>query len=270
MIIANVLGAVADKIFLQNPDTFSSLVAWIGIFTYTMQLYFDFSGYSDMAIGLGLIFGFKFLENFNYPYLSKSITEFWRRWHISLSTWFKLYVYFPLGGNRVSKWKHYRNLLIVFFVTGFWHGAGWSFILWGLWHGFFIVLEKMIGLAQETQNKLSNAFKHVYAIMVVALGFVLFRASDLPYAIKYLKRMFSFSVAPENAYPLQYYGGPVEIFISIVALLCSIGLFANMLKFAEKNKFTKATINLWLIILLVFSLSLIAASTYNPFIYFNF
>ncbi|MGN0018331.1 MAG: MBOAT family O-acyltransferase [Candidatus Gastranaerophilaceae bacterium] len=270
MIIANTLGAVVDKIFEQCPDAFSSFVAWIGGFAYIMQLYFDFSGYSDMAIGLGLIFGFKFLENFNYPYISKSITEFWRRWHISLSTWFKLYIYIPLGGNRVGKLLHYRNLMIVFFVTGFWHGAGWTFIVWGIWHGLFIVIEKATGLAKETQNKLANIFKHVYAILVVTIGFVVFRASDITYALKYVKRMFSFSSAPANAYPLTYYGGVVEILISIIAVLCAIGLFSGMLEYAERNKFTKATVNLWLIVLLIFSLSLIAASTYNPFIYFNF
>ena len=270
MIIANIIGAVVDKIFIQSPDTFSSFVAWIGAFAYIMQLYFDFSGYSDMAIGLGLIFGFKFLENFNYPYISKSITEFWRRWHISLSTWFKLYIYIPLGGNRVGKFLHYRNLLIVFFVTGFWHGAGWTFIVWGIWHGLFIVMEKATGLAQETQNKIANIFKHIYAMLVVTLGFVVFRADNITYALKYIKRMFSFSPAPASAYPLSYYGGIAEIIISIIAILCSVGLFANMLNFAQKNKYTKAFVNLWLLIIFVFSLSLVAASTYNPFIYFNF
>ncbi|MBQ3311589.1 MBOAT family protein [bacterium] len=270
MIIANIIGAVVDKIFIQSPDTFSSFVAWIGAFAYIMQLYFDFSGYSDMAIGLGLIFGFKFLENFNYPYISKSITEFWRRWHISLSTWFKLYIYIPLGGNRVGKLLHYRNLLIVFFVTGFWHGAGWTFIVWGIWHGLFIVMEKATGLAQETQNKIANIFKHIYAMLVVTLGFVVFRADNITYALKYIKRMFSFSPAPASAYPLSYYGGIAEIIISIIAILCSVGLFANMLNFAQKNKYTKAFVNLWLLIIFVFSLSLVAASTYNPFIYFNF
>lgn len=270
MLIANVMGAVADKIFAQCPDAFSSFVAWIGAFAYILQLYFDFSGYSDMAIGLGLIFGFKFLENFNFPYVSKSISEFWRRWHISLSTWFKLYIYIPLGGNRVSNMRTYFNLMVVFFVTGFWHGAGWTFIFWGLWNGIFIVMEKATGMLKDSESKLVNALKHVYAMFVVIIGFVMFRAADMSYAIKYIKRMFSFSPAPENAYALTYYGGTVEILTTVVAVLCAIGLFSKMLEFGERNKFSKAVVNLWLLILFIFSLSLIAASTYNPFIYFNF
>ena len=140
MLIANTMGAVADKIFMQPADTFSPLTAWVGALSYTMQLYYDFSGYSDMAIGLGLIFGFTFMENFNYPYISKSITEFWRRWHISLSTWFKQYLYIPLGGNRKGKNRTYLNLFIVFLLTGIWHGASWNFVIWGVWNGVFIIL----------------------------------------------------------------------------------------------------------------------------------
>ena len=148
MLIANTMGAIADKIFIQDPHTFSHLTAWLGAIAYSFQLYFDFSGYSDMAIGLGAIFGFKFLENFNYPYISKSITEFWRRWHISLSTWFKQYVYISLGGNRVGKLKTLRNLGIVFLLTGIWHGAAWNFVIWGIWHGIFIILEKTLNIKE--------------------------------------------------------------------------------------------------------------------------
>ena len=149
MLIANTLGAVADKIFTQPVENFDALTAWVGAIAYTLQLYYDFSGYSDMAIGLGSIFGFKFLENFNYPYISKSITEFWRRWHISLSTWFKEYLYIPLGGNRVSKRRNLFNLFVVFLATGVWHGASWNFIFWGLWHGAFIIFEKLTGSRGE-------------------------------------------------------------------------------------------------------------------------
>ena len=145
MLLANTLGAVADKIFAQPVEQFNALTAWIGAVAYTFQLYYDFSGYSDMAIGLGAIFGFKFLENFNYPYISKSITEFWRRWHISLSTWFKEYLYIPLGGNRVTKKRNMLNLFVVFLATGIWHGAEWTFVIWGLWHGAFIIFEKVTG-----------------------------------------------------------------------------------------------------------------------------
>ena len=153
VLIANTLGAIADKVFImQYPFQFSPIVAWLGAISYSFQLFFDFSGYSDMAIGLGLIFGFRFMENFNYPYISKSITEFWRRWHISLSTWFKQYVYIPLGGNRNGKLKQLRNLGIVFLLTGIWHGAAWNFVIWGAWHGFFIIMEKITGIDKETNN----------------------------------------------------------------------------------------------------------------------
>ena len=149
VLIANTLGVVADKVFIQDPTTFSHLTAWLGALSYTLQLYFDFSGYSDMAIGLGLIFGFRFMENFNYPYTSKSITEFWRRWHISLSTWFKEYVYISLGGNRKGKFRTLVNLAIVFLLTGIWHGAQWTFIVWGIWQGVFIIIEKISNFNQR-------------------------------------------------------------------------------------------------------------------------
>ncbi|NLB25903.1 MAG: MBOAT family protein, partial [Bacteroidales bacterium] len=145
VLLANTLGAVADKIFELSPDNMQTSIAWIGSLAYSFQLFFDFSGYSDMAIGLGLIFGFHIKDNFDYPYISKSITEFWRRWHISLSTWFKQYLYIPLGGNRVSKGRNYFNLGVVFLLTGFWHGAAWNFVVWGIWHGLFIIFEKITG-----------------------------------------------------------------------------------------------------------------------------
>ncbi len=275
MLIANTMGFVADKIFTQAPDNFSPLVAWIGSISYSFQLFFDFSGYSDMAIGLGLIFGFRFMENFNYPYISKSITEFWRRWHISLSTWFKEYVYIPLGGNRKGKIKQLRNLWIVFLLTGIWHGASWNFIVWGLWHGFFIILEKVSGIANNTENKITNFCKHIYCILVFIIGWVIFRAENLSYALTYIKNMFGLVKVHDVEYLLSYYGGRYEILIGIIALICSIPLFA---KYREKfqydgslkRKVANLFINICLICLLIFSLSAIAASTYNPFIYFRF
>lgn len=153
MLIANTCGEIADKIFIQNPENFSTSVAWLGAISYTLQIYFDFSGYSDMAIGLGHIFGFKFKENFNYPYISKTITEFWRRWHISLSTWFKQYLYIPLGGNRISPKRTYVNLFIVFLATGVWHGASWNFVVWGLWNAFFIIIERYFVLIKRVKDQ---------------------------------------------------------------------------------------------------------------------
>ncbi len=273
MLIANTLGAVADKIFSQNPDSFSHIIAWIGAISYTFQLYFDFSGYSDMAIGLGLIFGFKFMENFNYPYISKSITEFWRRWHISLSTWFKNYAYIPLGGNRKNKLTTIRNLGIVFLLTGIWHGANWTFVVWGLWHGMFIIIEKLLNIKEFEQQKHSlkiNILRHIYCILAFVIGWVIFRADSLSYAIRYLANMFFVLHLDKNnfIYSLSYYVGRIEIITLIIAILCSIPLFKNMIYI--QNKIMRLIVNSWLLILFYLSTITIAANTYNPFIYFRF
>ena len=172
VLLANTLGGVVDTIYALPVSEISVSAAWLGAVAYMLQLYFDFSGYSDMAIGLGHMFGFKFLENFNYPYLSRSVSEFWRRWHISLSTWFKQYLYIPLGGNRVSTFRQYFNLFFVFLVTGFWHGASWSFIIWGIWNGIFICSEKLTGLKKDPKNSLSSIFRVIYADFVFLTGLV--------------------------------------------------------------------------------------------------
>lgn len=275
MLIANTMGLIADKVFSQAPDAFSPLVAWIGAITYSFQLFFDFSGYSDMAIGLGLIFGFKFMENFNYPYISKSITEFWRRWHISLSTWFKEYVYIPLGGNRHGKLKQLRNLGIVFLLTGIWHGASWNFVIWGLWHGFFIILEKITGISNETSNKFVNFIKHIYCILAFVIGWVMFRAEDMTYAWKYIRNMFGLIPVHDVQYAVGYYGSRYELFIAIIALICVLPVFSKSREWLQydgtfKKKAANVIVNIWLIILFILSVASIAASTYNPFIYFRF
>ena len=273
VLIANTMGAIADKIFTQDPHTFSHLIAWLGSITYTFQLYFDFSGYSDMAIGLGLIFGFKFMENFNYPYISKSITEFWRRWHISLSTWFKQYVYISLGGNRVGKLKTLRNLGIVFLLTGIWHGAQWTFVIWGIWHGFFIILEKIFNIKEfesKVHPKYINVLMHIYCIFVFVIGWVIFRADNMKYAWDYLMNMFGLLHLHTNEflYAPAYYLDRAEIVTIIVAILCSMPLFKNLIYF--ENKVVKSLVNIWLILLFFLSTITIASSTYNPFIYFRF
>lgn len=270
VLLANTLGAVADKIFAQPVEEFDAGIAWIGAIAYSFQLFYDFSGYSDMAIGLGSIFGFKFLENFNYPYISKSITEFWRRWHISLSTWFKEYLYIPLGGNRVSHRRTYLNLFLVFLATGFWHGASWNFIFWGLWHGFFIIFEKASGW-----NKLSGGWKiniaqHLYTIFVFVIGWVMFRAENMTYAWSYIKKMFGLIDAHKIIYEPSYYIDNLEIIAFIVATLCAAPVFKNILYIRFEQKFLRACVNLWLFVLFVYSAATIAASTYNPFIYFRF
>ena len=270
MLLANVFGSIADKIFNQPVEAFDTATAWVGAIAYSLQLYFDFSGYSDMAIGLGAIFGFKFLENFNYPYISKSITEFWRRWHISLSTWFKEYLYIPLGGNRVSRSRTYINLFIVFLATGIWHGASWNFIIWGLWHGFFIILERITGWHKKEGGWLLNSLKHVYTILIFVIGWVMFRADTMSYAWNYLKNMFGFISEHKIVYDIEYYVEGIELVAFAVALLCAVPLFRGILTLPPRYKKCYSLINIWLLLLFVASAASIAASTYNPFIYFRF
>ena len=272
-IIANTMAVIADKIFIQDPHNFSHLVAWLGALAYTLQLYFDFSGYSDMAIGLGLIFGFRFMENFNYPYISKSITEFWRRWHISLSTWFKQYVYIPLGGNRGKLYKTCVNLGIVFLLTGIWHGAAWTFIVWGIWHGIFIIIEKIFNIKdfeQKPHSSAINIMRHIYCILIFIIGWVIFRADNLTYAGQYLANMFGITHLQKETfiYNLSYYCTVTDVVIIIAAVLCSLPLFKNILDI--KNKLGIAMVNLWLLLLFIIAVSSLAAGTYNPFIYFRF
>lgn len=273
MLIANTLGLIADKIFEQPVTALPHFVSWLGAFAYTFQLYFDFSGYSDMAIGLGLIFGFKFMENFNYPYISKSITEFWRRWHISLSTWFKQYVYIPLGGNKGTKLATVRNLGIVFLLTGIWHGAAWTFIVWGIWHGMFIIIEKLLNI-KEIDEKCTKIWqivlRHIYCILIFTIGWVIFRSPDLHYAINYIGNMLGLvSINEKNiVYDMTYYIDVYEIIMFVAAILCSVPIFKNILQ--PKSTFKNICLNIWLLMLFILSVSAIAMNTYNPFIYFRF
>ena len=273
VLIANTFAAVADKIFIQDPHTFTHPIAWLGAIAYTFQIYFDFSGYSDMAIGLGSIFGFKFLENFNYPYISRSVTEFWRRWHISLSTWFKQYVYISLGGNRAGLAKTCRNLIIVFLLTGFWHGANWTFIVWGVWSAIFIVIEKLLNIKEfdlKPHPTWVQVLRHLYCILFFIIGWVIFRADSMTYAWQYLMNMFGFLNIhkDEVLYTFNYYVDNIEIITFIAAILCSVPLFKNILEI--KNKVAVGFINFWLLVLFILSTASIAAGTYNPFIYFRF
>lgn len=269
MLLANTLGAVADKIFSQPVEQFDSATAWIGAVAYALQLFYDFSGYSDMAIGLGYIFGFKFLENFNYPYISRSITEFWRRWHISLSTWFKEYLYIPLGGNRISPTRTYMNLFIVFLATGIWHGASWNFVIWGLWNGLFIIMERITNWHKK-DGPIIRFIQHSYTIFIFLIGWVMFRAPNMTYAWDYLKNMFGFIPKHNIAHDFIYYVDHIELLAFGVAILCSMPLFTKMLTVSDKRVILKSLINVWLIVLFILSTALIASSTYNPFIYFRF
>ena len=267
MIIANNLAFVADGIFNMPMNNISSLALWVGVLAYTFQIYYDFSGYSDMAIGLGKMFGFEFLENFNYPYVSKSIREFWQRWHISLSTWFRDYLYISLGGNRKGNSRTYINLIIVFFITGLWHGASWNFIVWGLFHGFFLILER-IGLS-KILDKLPKAISHIYTLLVVVIAWVLFRANTLYDALQYIKNMFSFKT-DMNSGILEYYITKEVVFAFILALIFSFPIY----KLTENKLVLKSYYPILKMILLfvifIISIMYIAVDTYNPFIYFRF
>ncbi len=270
ILLANTLGSLADKIFAQPLDTLDPFTAWVGALAYSLQLFYDFSGYSDMAIGLGSIFGFRFLENFNYPYISKSITEFWRRWHISLSTWFKEYLYIPLGGNRVSPHRTCINLFIVFLVTGLWHGASWNFIFWGIWHGMFIIFEKITGWHKQEGGLISSVSHHIYAMFAFILGWVLFRADNLTHATTYLKSMFGLNNWQEINSEMLYEMDNIKLLAFAVGILCSMPIFTRILDVPYAQKLKRGAINIWLGILFILSVASITASTYNPFIYFRF
>ena len=277
LLLANSMGIIADNAFAVSAGELPALVAWIGIICYSLQIYFDFSGYSDMAIGLGKMLGFDFLENFNYPYISKSIQEFWRRWHISLSSWFRDYLYIPLGGSRVSEWKIYRNLFLVFLTTGFWHGASWNFIVWGLFHGFFLIIERL-GFG-KILTKLPNFIGHFYALFVAIIGWVFFRANDLTHAMEYLGAMFCLSNGVDYM-PLLSFGN-YTVFMFCLALIFStpIRLWAQTKIESYLNRlpnlnlatnFYKVGIYSLAIALFFVSVLEIATNSYNPFIYFRF
>lgn len=267
--IANILGASCDAIFNSNLAEISTITAWFGAIFYTLQIYFDFSGYSDMAIGLGKMFGFDFPENFNLPYISKSITEFWRRWHISLSSWFKEYIYIPLGGNRKGKVRTYINLWIVFLVTGIWHGAAWNFVLWGLFHGLFIFIER---LGFEKFLKKHKIISRIYTLLVVVTGWVLFRSDSLSNALIYLKKMFIPSIKNVGSLTFPVLDGKI-IFVLIVAILFSgiIQSFYSILKNKTNiEKKTKILEPVVILTLFLFCIMTLISDTYNPFIYFKF
>ena len=279
VLIANMLGAVADAAFRPQAGL-DMPTAWLGILCYTLQIYFDFSGYSDMAIGLGRMLGFTFMENFNYPYISQSIQEFWRRWHISLSTWFRDYLYIPLGGNRGSEGRTYLNLVLVFLLCGFWHGASWNFIVWGGYYGLFLVLERL-GLARALQESW-RPVRHLYACLVVMIGWVFFRAEDLPQAVRYLKTMFSFTFHNIEYFYMTFIGWQVLLALAVgligsAPLASAIQMLrarieergaARLLTFYDLNCSVLGLV----FVLSVFMASLmqLAISTYSPFIYTKF
>ena len=270
VLIANTLAVVADKIFAQAPENLTPEYAWLGIIAYSLQLYYDFSGYSDMAIGLGLMFGFRFLENFNYPYISKSISEFWRRWHISLATWFKQYLYIPLGGNRKGELRTYWNLFCIFLVTGVWHGAAWNYVLWGVWNGIFIVIERFIGWNKDKAEPwYVRVGKHIYALLAILIGMIIFRSEGIAHAYGYVSRLFGIGVA-DHLPDFDYGLNNKFALMLIVGFVCAMPVCKNMLYVCYERKVLRTLINIWLFILFFWSTISLAASTYNPFIYFRF
>ena len=297
MLVANIVAGPADQIFAMPSAQLTAGHAWLAIVCYTLQIYFDFSGYSDMAIGLGRMFGFRFPENFLYPYIATSVQGFWRRWHMSLSAWFRDYVYVPLGGNRVSTSRLYVNLVTVFFLCGLWHGASWNFVIWGLFHGAFLVIERL-GIASRVQS-LWRPVRHAYLLLVVMIGWVFFRAETLPSAIAFLRAMAGFGQARPTLYDVTWYLTPEVMLALVVGAVAATPIAPAIAAWLTRPSETGADVAMtptieaaapawgrprrsalaWvpsaaatfgLVLLLAASVMLSAARTYNPFIYFRF
>lgn len=272
VLIANTLGACVDHVFNTPAAGVSQPLAWFALGAYTLQIYFDFSGYSDMAIGMARMFGFRFLENFDFPYVAGSVREFWQRWHISLSRWFRDYLYVPLGGNRVAPWRVYLNLVIVFFLCGLWHGAKWTFVVWGLIHGLFLVLERVGALRRITGTPV---VRHVYVLAVVMFAWVFFRADSFAYALGFLKAL----VVPAAAPTLVFWAAADHETVVAFALGCVLAtpFVARRVEAALRESAWRTRIALGacavpaaLALMFAASVSKLAAGTYNPFIYFRF
>ena len=260
ILLANSVGYICDSIFGLSTTLWTFPLIWLAVISYTLQIYFDFSAYSDMAIGMGRMLGFHYLENFNYPYISKSITEFWRRWHISLSTWFRDYVYIPLGGNRVSKKRMCMNIIIVWALTGLWHGASINYLLWGLYYGIILLLEKL--LLKKYIDKMPNIFKHMYTIIIFVFGWTIFRLENLSDLLCAFKSLLGFNgfgnlnmLISLGLFKVKY------IFYFILAIIFSMKI---------DIKSNEKVYNVLLIILFIYVISIMVTGSYNPFIYFRF
>lgn len=269
VLVANYMGAVADTLFAAPVSDLNAVCAWIGIVAYALQIYFDFSGYSDMAIGLGWMFGFHFKENFKHPYIATSVREFWRRWHISLSTWFQKYLYIPMGGSRCGKARAAFNRISVFFLCGLWHGASWTFVVWGLYHGAFMLLETYVPFFSKMKDAKRGvrAVGHVYVLLMVLVGWVFFRAETLDQGVLWVVQMFAgwhFETASMALAMAQL--TPLNIFVAACGLVAATPVIE---RFRGRSTFEKASWAITLVLLVLCVLSL-ATGTYNPFIYFRF
>ena len=269
VLLANTSGMIFTEVSGLAKGNIAVMTAWLGAFAYMFQIYFDFSGYSDMAIGLGKMFGFEFNMNFNYPYVSKSITEFWRRWHISLSSWFRDYVYIPLGGSRVSKIKHIRNLLIVWFLTGLWHGAAWNFVAWGLYYGVILIIEKY--LLSPVLDRLPDVVRHIYSIVLVVIGWVLFFSSSFGQAADYIRVMFG-AGAHGFADRESMYLLTSNLILWLILIFGSTPLvhfrYEHMLRTKKWN--TTIINSVVYAALFIVCIAYLVTETYNPFLYFRF
>lgn len=271
VILANSVGQVFDQIAGLQLGSFSVLTAWVGCISYAFQIYFDFSGYSDMAVGLGKMFGFEFRRNFDYPYTSSSITEFWRRWHISLSTWFREYVYIPLGGNRCTQSRHIMNLLVVWMLTGLWHGAAWNFLFWGLYYGILLVLEKYVwGQALE---RLPSVVRHIYSMVLVLIGWVFFFSPSLGYAMKYLGAMFGAGASAfADKQALYYILTHWLLYLLAVIGSSAVGysLIRRIVGSFDNNRAKRAAAGVVYIGMFLISIAYLVTESFNPFLYFRF
>ncbi len=276
MLIANVLGEFVDNVFTVDFNFWTNGMAWLMILCYTLQIYFDFSAYSDMAIGIGRMFGFEFKENFNYPYKSLSIREFWRRWHISLSTWFRDYLYIPLGGSKVGKVRLYYNQLIVFLLCGLWHGASWNFVIWGILHGLFLVIERM-GF-EKVLDRTIKPIRYAYTILVVMLAWVFFRAETLPDALFILGKLFGV-ITTTPGYNVWQFVTPLLWTVIACGIIIALGLPIKLITFATKYIIEGTSVmkicfllikTIALAVILILSAASMASGAYSPFIYFRF
>ena len=269
LIIADSLGVMSDRIFSLGSEQINFQLAWYAAICYTFQIYFDFSGYSDMAIGLGKMFGFNFPENFNYPYISRSIKEFWRRWHMTLSSWFRDYLYIPLGGNRKGKFRTYINLLIVFGLCGLWHGAEWVFLIWGLWHGLFLILERTrLGMWIE---RLPRPVQHLYTIFVFVFGWVLFKSVSMAQVQTFFFAMIGLKGFSNANYSIGEFCGLYHMVILCLAFLCSLPILPWLTKITGHHIWALDTMKLILgMVFLAFSVASLMVNTYTPFLYFRF
>lgn len=269
VLLANNIGIIFTSIQQYDASEISVLTAWLAIAAYTLQLYFDFSGYSDMAIGLGKMLGFDFIENFNYPYISKSVTEFWRRWHISLGSWFREYVYIPLGGNRCSTIFQLRNLCIVWFLTGLWHGADWNFILWGLYYGLILIIEKF--LLKDILERMPGFIQHIYTMVLVMIGWTFFGIESIQKSLEYIKVMFFLNGNKIIDSTFIYYLH-TNLILLIILILCSTPIVNKVFKkIIQNGKMEGVTLAVIVqFVLLFLSIAYLVNETYNPFLYFRF